>query len=421
MPADIAFLIVAIAVIAITYKTYVGYGNYGWGIKLSFLLFLLVGWSAPFIGFAVRRLELSGVLIHLTDVLYFLFGYVFFLFIVSFIRDTGWMIVDLIRRVPINEMKNPLLLQKVNLYTLAFALLFCLYGVFEATKIPTVKTYDISSPKIKKNTKLVMLSDLHIDVDTSPKTIEKIVNRVKKLQPDMVVIVGDTVDNTPARLYNQMQELKKLEENGPVYIVLGNHEFYAGAREWAMGFSGLYFRFLNNYGEKVGDTGIYLAGIPDINAAQRINMPIKTENALYKAEKDDFVILLSHTPKIAEGLTAENVDLQLSGHTHGGQIYPFHYFVEAANDGVLAGFYNKNGIKMYVSRGTRYWGPPMRIFAPAEITLFNLMAAPQIAKETAQTAVADKVEDSRTVQGEVADSVPSDQKKEIINNEHIAE
>ena len=385
MPADIAFLIVAVAVIAITYKTYVGYGNYDWGIKLGFLLFLLVGWSAPFMGFALRRMDLGGWLVHLTDVLYFLFGYVFFLFIVSFIRDTVWMVADLVRRIPINEMKDAILLQKVNLYTLAFALLFCLYGVFEAEKIPAVRTYDISSPKIKENTRWVMLSDLHIDVDTSPKTIEKIVNRVKELRPDAVVIVGDTVDNTPAKLYTQMQELKKLEEDSMVYIVLGNHEFYAGARDWAMAFSALGFRFLNNYGDKVGNTGIYLAGIPDINAAQRVNMPIKTKNALYKAEKDDFVIMLSHTPKIAEGLTSENVDLQLSGHTHGGQIYPFHYFVKAANDGILSGFYNKNGIKMYVSRGTRYWGPPMRIFAPAEITVFNLKATSEAVEKNTQT------------------------------------
>ncbi len=385
MPADIAFLIVAVAVIAITYKTYVGYGNYGWGIKLGFLLFLLVGWSAPFMGFALRRMDLGGWLVHLTDVLYFLFGYVFFLFIVSFIRDTVWMVADLVRRVPINEMKDAILLQKVNLYTLVFALLLCLYGVFEAAKTPAVKTYDISSPKIKEDTRLVMLSDLHIDVDTSPKTIEKIVNRVKELRPDAVVIVGDTVDNTPAKLYPQMQELKKLEEDSMVYIVLGNHEFYAGARDWAMAFSALGFRFLNNYGDKIGNTGIYLAGIPDINAAQRVNMPIKTKNALYKAEKDDFVIMLSHTPKIAEGLTSENVDLQLSGHTHGGQIYPFHYFVAAANDGVLSGFYNKNGIKMYVSRGTRYWGPPMRIFAPAEITVFNLKATSQAIEKNTKT------------------------------------
>ena len=216
---------------------------------------------------------------------------------------------------------------------------------------------------------------MHIDVDVSPETVERLVNRVNTLNPDAVVIVGDIVDNTPVKLYKQMQELKKLKVKDHVYLVLGNHEFYSGAMGWGLAFAQMGFEFLNNYGEKLGDTGIYIAGIPDINAAEWFKKPVKAKNALYKAEKEDYVIMLSHTPKLAEGVTAENVDLQLSGHTHGGQIYPFHYFTEIANDGVLAGFYNKNGVQMYVSRGTRYWGPPMRIFAPSEITVFNFSPA----------------------------------------------
>lgn len=285
------------------------------------------------------------------------------------------MVIDLIRRAPVEEMKNPPLLQKVNIITFVFCLLFCFYGVYEAEKNPAIKTYDITSPKVRQKTKVVMLSDLHIDVDVSPETVERLVNRVNTLNPDAVVIVGDIVDNTPVKLYKQMQELKKLKVKDHVYLVLGNHEFYSGAMGWGLAFAQMGFEFLNNYGEKLGDTGIYIAGIPDINAAEWFKKPVKAKNALYKAEKEDYVIMLSHTPKLAEGVTAENVDLQLSGHTHGGQIYPFHYFTEIANDGVLAGFYNKNGVQMYVSRGTRYWGPPMRIFAPSEITVFNFSPA----------------------------------------------
>lgn len=375
MPAELAFLIVAVAVIAITYKTYVGYGDYRWYTKLGFFLFLLIGWSAPFLGFILRRADLPESFVYLTKGLYFLFGFVFFLFIISFIRDTLWMVIDLIRRAPVEEMKNPPLLQKVNIITFVFCLLFCFYGVYEAEKNPAIKTYDITSPKVRQKTKVVMLSDLHIDVDVSPETVERLVNRVNTLNPDAVVIVGDIVDNTPVKLYKQMQELKKLKVKDHVYLVFGNHEFYSGAMGWGLAFAQMGFEFLNNYGEKLGDTGIYIAGIPDINAAEWFKKPVKAKNALYKAEKEDYVIMLSHTPKLAEGVTAENVDLQLSGHTHGGQIYPFHYFTEIANDGVLAGFYNKNGVQMYVSRGTRYWGPPMRIFAPSEITVFNFSPA----------------------------------------------
>ena len=100
-------------------------------------------------------------------------------------------------------------------------------------------------------------------------------------------------------------------------------------------------------------------------------MKVIAESALFNASTDDYVIMLSHTPKVASGLTKDNTDLILSGHTHGGQIFPFHFFTKRSNEGRLAGFYDVDGIKMYISRGTRYWGPPMRIGAPSEITVFN--------------------------------------------------
>lgn len=374
MPAVLAFIIVAISVIAITYKTYMGYGEYSWGTKISFFLFLLLGWSAPFICFALRHNDPSGGLIYVTRGLYFLFGFVFFLFIITILRDTLWVVVDLIRRAPIDEMKNPPLLKKINILTFIFCLFVCLYAVYEAEKNAAIKTYDITSPKIKEDTKVVMLTDLHIDVDVSPATVKNIVDRVNTLKPDVIVLVGDIVDNTPKNLFKQMEELKKLTAKYGVYVVLGNHEFYVGAMDWGMKFGEMEQIFLNNYGNKIGKTGLYLAGIPDINAAQGSRMPIKFENALYNAEKNDYVILLSHTPKILEEMPTERIDLMLSGHTHGGQIFPFHYFVEQANDGMLAGFYNRNGVNLYISRGTRYWGPPMRLFAPSEITVFNLKA-----------------------------------------------
>ncbi len=372
MPIMLAFIIVAVSVIAITYKTYMGYGDYGLTAKIGFFLFLVLGWSAPFIGFALRHNDPNGGLIYLTKALYFLFGFVFFLFVITILRDTLWVIIDLIRRVPVEEMKNPPLLKKINIITVVFCVFVCVYAAYEAEKAAAVKTYDIISPKIKEETKVVMMSDLHIDVDMKPERVKSIVNRVNALNPDVIVLVGDIVDNTSKNLYKQMEELKNFKAKYGTYITLGNHEFYIGAMEWGMKFASIGLNFLNNYGAKVGTTGVFIAGIPDINAALGYKMPVKIENALYNAEKEDYVILLSHAPKILEEMPKDKIDLMLSGHTHGGQIFPFHYFVEQANDGILAGFYNRNGINMYVSRGTRYWGPPMRLFAPSEITVFNL-------------------------------------------------
>ena len=400
MPVEVAFLVVALAAIAITYKTYVGYGEYHWYTKLGCFLFVAFGWFAPLIGFAVHRTSLEDSFVYITKILYFWFGFVFFLFAITVIRDMIWALIDFIRRVPVSDLKNTALLNKVNVGTIVFCLLFCLYGLYEAEKMPTIKTYDISSPKIKEATKVVMLSDLHIDADTSPKTVKKLVDEVNSLKPDAVVLVGDIIDNAPGKLFAQMMELKQLSPRDHVYVVLGNHEFYSGAMQWAVGFAQLGFEFLNNYGAKLGNTGIYIAGIPDIRAAECAKMKVNINHASYKPEKDDYVILLSHTPQIAAGVNKDNVDLQLSGHTHGGQIYPFHYFAERANGGVLAGFYNKNGVEMYVSRGTRYWGPPIRIFAPSEITVFNFTPSKEEkADATATPAVLSaEAQDNKTLE-----------------------
>lgn len=371
MPILVAFIIIALAAIVITYKTYVCYGEYKLVTKISFLLFLTLGWSAPVLGFLLRHNFSSDAVMVLTKVLYFLFGFVFFLFIISFVRDVLWMLIDFIRHAPMDNMKNPSLLQKVNIYTLLFCFAFCLYGVYEAEKNAAIKTYDISSSKIKKETRLVMLSDLHIDVDVSTDYVKNLVKRVNALNPDVIVLVGDVIDNSSKALYKQMEELKELKAKDGVYVVLGNHEFYVGAMDWGMKFGSMGFNFLNNYGMKIDDSGLYIAGIPDINAAQGSRMKVKVDSALYNADQEDYVVLLSHTPKITEDMENKHIDMMLSGHTHGGQIYPFHYFAQQANDGMLAGFYNRKDINIYISRGTRYWGPPLRIFAPSEITVFN--------------------------------------------------
>lgn len=372
MPIVLAFIIVAISSVAITYKTYTGYVDYRLPAKISFLVFLILGWCAPLLAFAIRHKYSTGWQVSLTEGLYFFFGFVFFLFVITLTRDILWVLFDLIRRAPMEEMKNPPLLKKVNIITFIFCFLFCLYGVYEAKKDAPVKTYDIISPKVKKETKIIMLSDLHIDVNVPVSYVKNLVERVNALNPDAIVLVGDIIDNSSKNLYSQMEELQKLKAKDGVYVTLGNHEFYAGVFDWIIKFGRMQYTILNNMGVKLDDTGIYLAGIPDINAAQASNVKINLNQTLSLAEKDDFVIMLSHTPKIIEGMDKDKIDLMLSGHTHGGQIFPFHYFVMQANQGKLAGFYNDNGIKMYISRGTRSWGPPMRIFAPSEIAVFNL-------------------------------------------------
>ena len=370
MSVVLAYAIIALAVLAITYKTYVGYGNYRWYTKLGTFIVLLLGLAAPTICFKFFNSPSPNIQL-MNKYLYLLFGFVLLLFVITFIRDIIWSIADVIRRKSLSDMKDTAKLQKANIITVILCLLVCTYGYYEAEKSAAIKTYEITSPKIKKETKIVMLSDLHITPAVSTKYVKNLVKRVNALNPDAIVLVGDTVDGTPDNLVSQMTELAKLKAKEDVFITLGNHEFYHGGLSWGITFGRMRFEFLSNYGEMLDDTGIYIAGIPDINTADAAGMKVKIENALYFAEKGSYVILLSHTPKLVEGANKDNIDLQLSAHTHGGQIFPFHYFVKQANEDRLAGFYNVNGVKMYVSRGTGYWGVPMRLLAPSEITVFN--------------------------------------------------
>lgn len=371
MPFMLAFGIIAIAVMVITYRTYVGYKQYGLIAKLAFLLFLILSMLAPFICYFLHHRYTATWFAHHTVILYFLFGFVFILFLITLVRDIIWTIVDVIRRKSLDDLKDTARLKKVNLITFIFSLLVAFYGFYEANKVPNVVSYDISSDKIKQDTKLVMLSDLHINIDTPPAAIKKIVNKVNELNPDVIVLVGDMIDNMPNQLNEQMDELAKLKASQGIYFSLGNHEFYTDPLSWGIKFGQMGFYFLNNYGINIGNSGLFIAGIPDIDSAHMMKMPIKIPNALYPRKDNSYVVLLSHSPKIAEDVTKDNVDLQLSAHTHGGQIFPFHFFVKKAYDGRLAGFYNVDGVKMYISRGTRYWGAPMRLLAPSEITVFN--------------------------------------------------
>jgi hypothetical protein len=150
---------------------------------------------------------------------------------------------------------------------------------------------------------------------------------------------------------------------------MGNHEFYNDIYAAKHAFDALGFNFLFNGGEPIADSNVYLAGIPDLNTMfERISL-YRTFN---KSQKSQYKILLSHTPNIVSSLSTELTDLVLSGHTHGGQIFPFHFLVKQANE-FLSGSYRVNNIDLFVSNGAGTWGPSMRLFAPSDIVLINLI------------------------------------------------
>lgn len=367
----IAIIIVMLACISITYKTLAGYSDFSALAKFSILALIIVAWLSPLLLGVLRHYSLIGESAYavIAKVSYFLMGLAFILIMLILVREVIWYTVYFISRNQALSPDNAALLNRNNLITVILATLIAFYGVYEAHKVPAVKDITITDSRIKGNVKMVVASDFHIDTATPMGQIKNFVNVINAQNPDYILLVGDIIDDVPEKLEAQMQELQKLKAK-KIYLSLGNHEYYNAPSKWLIKFTHMGFEVLHNTGEKIGNTGLFISGIPDAG----VSKPNFTK-ALYFATDDVYKILLSHSPKVIDTLEAGQYDLQLSGHTHGGQIFPFNYVAEIAN-GYLAGEYTVHGDKLYITRGAGYWGPPMRILAPSDITVINFKAEP---------------------------------------------
>jgi uncharacterized protein len=225
---------------------------------------------------------------------------------------------------------------------------------------------------------MAQLTDLHIGPTIGHKGLADIVRRTNELRPDIVAITGDLVDGTVAQLRDAVSPLRDLRAKHGVFFVTGNHEYFSGASEWVNEISRLGIRVLRNERVSIGhgDAVFDLAGVDDRSAARsgEDGHGEDLEKALAGRDLARPVVLLAHQPRSVLDAAAFGVDLQLSGHTHGGQIFPFGALVRLQQR-FLAGLGRQGDTLIYVSRGTGYWGPPMRLFAPAEITQIVLRSA----------------------------------------------
>lgn len=222
---------------------------------------------------------------------------------------------------------------------------------------------------------LVQLTDLHIGPTIGHRDLSDVVRRTNALFPDVVAITGDLVDGSVDELRDAVAPLADLKAKYGVFFVTGNHEYFSGATAWVREISRLGIRVLRNERVTIGnsDVGFELAGVDDRSAARfsEDGHGEDLEKALSGRDLTRALVLLAHQPRTVIDSARFGVDLQLSGHTHGGQIWPFGALVRLQQR-FLAGLGRHGDTIIYVSRGTGYWGPPMRLFAPAEITQITL-------------------------------------------------
>lgn len=354
--------------------------------KIWIFAAVLSAWFAPFFP---RRLEDGDWLnptaagwIH--NIGYYLFGTAFFLFSVLLLRNIVWYGIYGIGRLlkksfaqRINPAR-PDLRNRVNRVTLCVALLISFYAVYEGVKVADVKEVVLKTDKVKQPFTFVQLSDIHIHRGVSVKKIERLIEQVNGLKADAVLLTGDIGDDESPEAGLIARKLEKLNGRHGLFVVMGNHELYNNYKMWEQVFQASGMRVLYNEGTVPGRSDIFIGGVTDASFRRLKNLKPDIGGAMRRAKPDQYRILMSHSP-LPNGKNApdqsELFDLQISGHTHGGQIFPFHFLVKPVNK-YLAGLYTpeNSDSKIYVSRGTGYWGPPMRLFAPSEITLFKILS-----------------------------------------------
>ncbi|HEX3693763.1 MAG TPA: metallophosphoesterase [Polyangia bacterium] len=218
---------------------------------------------------------------------------------------------------------------------------------------------------------IVQLTDMHLGATRGRAFVEDIVRRTNALSPDIVAITGDLVDGSVADLGHAVAALADLRARHGVYFVTGNHEYYSGADAWIAELRRFGIRVLRNERVTIGDgaQALELAGVDDYSAGRFSGQSHAqaVEQALGGRDVSREVVLMAHQPRSIDEAARHGVGLQLSGHTHGGQVWPFIYFVKLQQP-FVAGLHRRGDVQIYVSRGTGYWGPPMRLGAPAEIT-----------------------------------------------------
>lgn len=302
--------------------------------------------------------------------------------------SVGLLIGDIVRWSsllwPVDASRREWLQQTIGRASLGLGGLLSGYALLQGMRKVAVKRVTVpvrNLPASLDGLRIVQITDVHIGPTLRGPWLQQVVDTINALSPDVIAITGDLVDGPVAALRPHVAPLSKLRAKHGTFFVTGNHEYYAGPNEWIAELRRLGLRVLRN--ERVGlvhdsaapqESGLDIAGVDDFHSHSFPGHGPDLARAVEGRDRDRPLILLAHQPLQIHEAAEHGVTLQLSGHTHGGQIWPWGYFVRLQQPFVV-GLHRIKETLLYVSCGTGYWGPPMRLAAPAEITELRLQRA----------------------------------------------
>ena len=315
------------------------------------------------------------------------------MFVLTLVRDTGLLLAWLAGAVGGVQVQWSALLPWSALAVLAMATATSAVGFLNARRTASVKRVEVpirGLPQALEGFTIAQLSDIHVGPTIRNSYIQRIVDAVNRLGADAIAITGDLVDGSVPELREHIAPLAGLRARHGTFVVTGNHEYYAGAHAWIDELRRLGLKVLLNEhvvlqtrnvrgaqtDEELFESALVLAGVTDFTAGH-FDAAHASDPHLALHDAPPLVhtrVLLAHQPRSAPLAAAAGYQLQLSGHTHGGQFFPWNLFVPMQQP-FTAGLHRLHDMWVYVSRGTGYWGPPKRFGAPSEITLLTLVPA----------------------------------------------
>ena len=293
-------------------------------------------------------------------------GATFMLFVIALVYD---LTISVSRRVPFNQERRRAIKVLFDMTMLIAAASYLWRGFIQGTRLPEIHDVIVRISDFPFNGfTIVQLTDIHIGRTIKRDFLEEVVDRTNAVKPDMVVITGDLFDLPPERISHDLEPLSKIE--APAFFVTGNHEYFHGVESILKKVESLGIKALANKSIVFGnDRGSFnLVGLNDLTGERFGIRPPDAEAAYDGIDQSKPTIVLSHQPKSLSLVEGKRCDLMLSGHTHGGQIFPFGLLV-MLDQPYLQGLHEyRPGQQIFVSRGTGYWGPPLRVLAPSEIS-----------------------------------------------------
>ncbi len=345
---------------------------------LATLCIVALGLLVP-VGIALSRFAPRPLAAPVMWVVYSWLGLAFFLFVLFAPADLGRAMYGWFQRDAMDPARRQTLARIVGAVVGFSGFGLAGAALFAALRPVAVKRLGVRLEKLPDSMDgftIVQLTDIHVGPTIGKAFIDDMVARTNALRPDLIAITGDLVDGSVAELAPLVESLRDLRATHGVFFVTGNHEYYSGVDPWLAHLRTLGIRVLRNERVAIGGegegAGFDLAGVDDLHAHQFGNgHGMSFTRIVAGRDPSRALVLLAHQPKAVADAAPHGVDFQLSGHTHGGQMYPFNYLVQLQQN-YIAGMYRHRGAQLYVSCGTGYWGPPMRLAAPAEITHITL-------------------------------------------------